>query len=130
MATTRRIFYSGIPAIANSSNIMLPYGSTGGPGFGWSNVNVVAIGGEWRATPELTLRAGMQFNNNPVHGSDVTLGLVAPGVTTSEFSAGLSYRVSKNSSIDLAAYYAPKGSVSGPEVTPLGQTPGSNITPR
>ena len=92
MADYKAIFYSGIPAIANSSNIMLPYGSTGGPGFGWSNVNVVAIGGEWRATPELTLRAGMQFNNNPVHGSDVTLGLVAPGVTTSEFSAGLSYR--------------------------------------
>ena len=51
MADYKAIFYSGIPAIANSSNIMLPYGSTGGPGFGWSNVNVVAIGGEWRATP-------------------------------------------------------------------------------
>ena len=33
-----------------------------------------------------------------------------------------------NSTIDLAGYYAPKVSVSGPEVTPFGQTPGSNIT--
>ena len=58
----------------------------------------------------------------------MTLGLVAPGVTTSQFSAGFSYRVTRNSSIDLAGYYAPKGKVSGPEVTPFGPTPGSNIT--
>ena len=128
MADYRAIFYSGVPAIANPSNVMLPYGATNGPGFGWSNVNVIAVGGEWRATPQLTLRGGVEFNNNPVHGADVTLGLVAPGVTTSQFSAGLSYRVTRNSSIDLAGYYCPKGKVSGPEMTPFGPTPGSNIT--
>jgi long-chain fatty acid transport protein len=127
MLDYKGIFYQGIPAVANSSRIALPYGSTGGPGFGWSNVNVVALGAEWRATAELTLRAGVEFNNNPVHGSDVTLNLVAPGVTTAEISGGLSYRVSKASSVDLAAYYAPKGSVSGAEVTPYGPTPGSTI---
>ena len=128
MLDYKGIFYTGIPAIANSSHIMLPYGSSGGPGFGWSNVNVVALGAEWRANPQLTLRAGVEVNNNPVHGSDVTLNLIAPGVTTSQFSAGLTYRVSKNSSIDLAGYYAPRGSVSGSEITPFGPTPGSNIT--
>jgi long-chain fatty acid transport protein len=127
MLDYKGIFYAGVPAVAESSRIMLPYGSTGGPGFGWSNVNVVALGAEWRATPALTLRAGMEFNNNPVHGRDVTLNLVAPGVTTAEFSAGGTYRVSRNSSIDFAAYYAPQGSVSGPEVTPFGPTPFSNI---
>ncbi len=128
MVDYKGIFYSGIPAIANASNIQLAYGASGGPGFGWSNVNVLALGAEWRATPVLTLRAGLEFNNNPVHGADVTLGLLAPAVTTSQFSAGLSYRATKNSSIDLAGYYAPKGSVSGSEITPYGPTPGSNIT--
>ena len=33
----------------------------------------------------------------------------------------------KNSSIDLAGYYAPKGSVSGSEITLYGPTPASNI---
>ena len=106
----------------------MPFGAVGSAGFSWSNVNVVALGAEWRATPQLTLRAGVEFNNNPVHPADILGGLLAPGVTTSQFSAGLSYRVSKNSSIDLAGYYAPKGSVSGQEVTPSGPTPGSNIT--
>jgi long-chain fatty acid transport protein len=128
MADYKVIFYSAIPAIGNASDIRLPYGASGGPGFGWSNVNVLALGAEWRATPALTLRAGLEFNNNPVHGADVTLGLLAPAVTTSQFSAGLSYRVTKNSSIDLAGYYAPKGNVSGSEITPYGPTPGSNIT--
>ena len=128
IADYKAIFYSGVPAIADSSHIMLPYGSTDGPGFGWRNVNVIAVGAEWRATPQLTLRAGMEFNNNPVHGADITLNLTAPGVTTSQFSGGLSYRVSPNSTIDLAGYYAPKVSVSGPEVTPYGPTPFSNIT--
>ncbi len=128
MVDYKGIFYEGIPAIANASNIQLPYGASGGPGFGWSNVNVLALGAEWRATPVLTLRAGLEFNNNPVHGADVTLGMLAPAVTTSQFSGGLSYRVSKNSSIDLAGYYAPKGNVSGSEITPYGPTPGSNIT--
>jgi long-chain fatty acid transport protein len=128
MADYKAIFYSGVPAIADPSNVRLPFGATNGPGFGWSNVNVIAVGGEWRATPQLTLRAGFEYNNNPVHGRDVTLNLVAPGVTTSQISAGLTYRVTPNSSIDLAGYYCPKGRVSGPEVTPFGPTPFSNIT--
>ncbi len=89
MVDYKGVFYSGIPAIANASDIRLPYGAFGGPGFGWSKVNVLALGGEWRATPVLTLRAGLEFNNNPVHGAEVTLGLLAPAVTTSQFSAGL-----------------------------------------
>ena len=44
------------------------------------------------------------------------------------FSKPALYRVSKNSEIELAGYYAAKVSVSGPEVTPFGLTPGSNIT--
>ena len=127
MLDYKGIFYEGVPAISNSSNIMALFGSSGGPGFGWSNVNVVALGAEWRANPALTLRAGMEFNNNPVHGQDVTLNLVAPGVTTAEFSVGGSYRISKNSSIDFAAYYAPQGSVSGPETIQGMQIPFSNI---
>ena len=128
MLDYKGIFYSGVPAVADPSNVRLPFGATGGPGFGWGNVHVAALGAEWRATPALTLRAGVEVNNNPVHGQDVTINILAPGVTTSQFSAGLSYRVSPNSTIDLAGYYAPKVHVSGAEVTPFGPTPGSNIT--
>ncbi len=128
MLDYKGIFYGGVPSVADPVNFSVPFGAAGSAGFGWSNVNVIAVGAEWRATPQLTLRAGVEFNNNPAHPADILGGLLAPGVTTSQFSAGLSYRVSKNSTIDLAGYYAPKGSVSGEEVTPFGPTPGSNIT--
>ena len=128
MLDYKGIFYEGVPAVANPVNFSVPFGAAGSAGFGWSNVNVVALGAEWRAAPYLTLRAGMEFNNNPVHPADILGGLFAPGVTTSQFSAGLSYRISPNSTIDLAGYYVPKVSISGQEVTPLGPTPFSNIT--
>ena len=127
MADYKHIFYSGVDSVGDSSQIRLPFGSTGGPGFGWQDVDVIALGAEWRATTQLTLRAGIEFNTNPVRSSDVTLNILAPEVTTSQYSVGMSYRVSKNSSIDLAGYYAASGSVSGSEVTPAGVTPGSNI---
>jgi len=128
MLDYKGIFYSGVPAVADPSNVRLPYGATGGPGFGWGNVHVVALGAEWRAAPSLTLRAGVEVNNNPVHGRDVTFNIIAPAVTTSQFSAGLSYRMSRNSTIDLAGYYCPKVHVSGAELTPLGPTQFSNIS--
>ena len=127
MADYKHIFYSAVDLVGDSSRIQLPYGSTGGPGFGWRDVDVIALGAEWRATPKFTLRAGVEFNTNPVRSNDVTLNILAPGVTTSQFSAGLSYRVTPNSTIDVAGYYAASGGVSGPEVTPKGVTPGSNI---
>ena len=114
MADYKHIFYSNVAAVGNSSQVAAQFGSTGGPGFGWRDVDVIAFGAEWRAMPKLTLRAGAEFNTNPVTSRNVTLNILAPGVTTSQYSAGLSYRVTANSSLDLAAYYAANGGASGP----------------
>jgi long-chain fatty acid transport protein len=128
MLDYKGIFYEGVPAVANPVNFSVPFGFMSSAGFGWSNVNVVALGAEWRATPQLTLRAGVEYNNNPVPPGDILGAVIAAGLTTSQFSAGLSYRITPNSTIDLAGYYCPKGKVSGTEVIPSGPTPGSNIT--
>ncbi len=119
MADYKHIFYSGVDAVGDFSRTMQLFGSSGGPGFGWRDVDVVALAAEWRATQKLTLRAGFEFNTNPIGASDVTLNVLAPGVTTSQFSGGLSYRLSPHSSIDLAGYYAPSTTVSGPEYAPV-----------
>lgn len=128
MLDYKRIFYSSVKSIGNSSLNPFPFGWSNGPGFGWKDVDVIALGAEWRATKELTLRAGYAHNTNPVRSRDAMINILAPGVVTDHFSAGLSYAVSKNSQIDLAAVYVPKHSVSGPEVLPgFGPVPGSNI---
>ncbi len=128
MADYKHVFYSGVPAIHNSSRIPQLFGSSGGPGFGWSDVDVVAVGAEWRPTQALTLRLGYEHNTNPLTGRDITLGLMAPGITTDQFSGGVSYAINQNSTIQLAGYYDPRNTVSGIEVTPGGPNPAGIIT--
>ena len=58
---------------------------------------------------------------------DVTLGILAPGIVEHHISAGGSYRVSDRDAIDFSVGYVLPHTVNGPEVTPFGVTPGSNI---
>jgi long-chain fatty acid transport protein len=63
----------------------------------------------------LTLRAGYSHNTDPIRSANVMLNILAPGVVVDHVSAGASYALNKNSSIDFAAVYAPQNSVSGLE---------------
>lgn len=126
MADYRHIFYGGVPAIANTGATLgaVPLGAHGGPGFGWKDVDVISIAAAWKATKDLTLRAGYSHNNNPIGSDQVFFNTVAPGVVTDHISAGASYAVSKNLDIDLAAAYVPKVTTTGAD--PFGN-PGSTI---
>ncbi len=128
MADYKHIFYSSVNSVGNSTVFTgVPFGANGGPGFGWSDVDVISLGAEWRATPGWTLRAGYAHNTNPVGPNDVTLNILAPGVVTDHISAGFSGRVDDHSIIDVAAMYVPTNTVSGIEVTPFGPNPGRTI---
>lgn len=131
LADYKHIFYGEIPSIANSSLLFLngtAFGSSGGPGFGWHDVDVVSLGAEWRANTALTLRAGYSHNTNPIRSADAMLNILAPGVVVDHVSAGASYALNKNASIDFAAVYAPQNSVSGLEYLPgFGANPASNM---
>ncbi len=113
MADYQRIFYSGVDAVANSSTAQAAYGSTGGPGFGWHDVNVYKVGAEYRLNPMWTLRAGYAYSDNPVQTSDVMFNILAPGVVTHHFTVGASYKVSEHSTIDAAFVYAPEVKTTG-----------------
>jgi long-chain fatty acid transport protein len=119
------IKYGDVPSIANSSlNIFQcdPYtpasygncpGGANGPGFGWSNVNVIKLGVEWGYSPNVTLRAGFNKSTNPVHGADVTFNILAPAVITKHYTFGGTYKMSKDAELTWAYMYAPKNSVTG-----------------
>ena len=131
LADYKHIFYGEVASIANSSLLFLsgvPFGASGGPGFGWRDVDVVSLGAEWRATPALTLRAGYSHNTNPISAADAMLNILAPGVITDHVSAGASYAYGKNASFDFATVYAPEQSVTGLEYLPgFGANTGSSI---
>lgn len=119
----QHIFYSSINSIADSSQVPLPLGSPGGPGFGWHDVNVYKFGAEWRANDIWTFRVGYAYCDNPVQSADVTLNILAPGITTNHFTAGASYAISAKDTLEFSGMYAPESTISGMEVTPMGANP-------
>ncbi len=108
-----RILYSGVASVANSSSVQAQLGASDGPGFGWKDINVVKLGLQWQATPALTLRAGYNRGGNPIGSADVTFNILAPGVITDHYTAGLTWAVTANDEISAALMYAPKQSVTG-----------------
>ncbi len=109
----QRINYSGVTSIANPSTNRVPLGFAGGPGFGWSDINVFKLGVQWQAATALTLRAGFNKSDNPIQSRDVTFNIVAPGVTTTHITLGGTYALSPNTELTIAYMHAPKKSVTG-----------------
>ena len=103
MVDYKHIFYSKIPSVGNSSAIPLPFGASGGPGFGWHDVDVFKIGAEWRASPAWTLRAGYAHNTNPIKSTDVTLNIIAPGVVTDHITGGFATRSTRTTPLTSPA---------------------------
>jgi len=131
MVDWKHIFYSGVPAINNQMAPIYPgsLGTSNGPGFGWKDVDSIAVGFEWNYTDHLTLRAGYAYNTQPITSANVMLNIVAPGVVTSHITGGFTYTVNHNNAIDFAVMYAPRVYVSGQEYLPgLGYNPYSNIS--
>ena len=62
----QRINYAGVTSIGNTSTNQVPLGSSGGPGFGWSNIDVFKLGVQWRVMSNLTLRTGLNIADNPI----------------------------------------------------------------
>lgn len=126
MLDYQRIWYSKVPALGNTATAGA-LGLKGGAGFGWKDVNVVKLGASWKQSDKMTWRFGYAYSTNPIPPSQVTFNILAPGVTRSHFTAGATYKMNSRDQIDFALQFVPEGRVSGPEVTPFGVTPGSDI---
>lgn len=119
----QRILYSGVQSISNSSaQGLTPLGAGSGPGFGWSDIDVVKFGVQWQATPQLALRGGINHGGNPIQGRDVTFNILAPGVVTTHYTAGATYALSPNTEVSMSFMHAPRQTVSGPTALPFGGT--------
>ncbi len=126
MLDYKRIWYSDIKSINNSSTIASTAGVTGnpafflgadgGPGFGWQDIDIFKFGVEWRANDSWTWRAGYAHSDNPIGSRDVMFNILAPGVIEDEYTAGFKYKWSENLDLELSGMYAPESSVSGREL--------------
>lgn len=112
------INYGGVASIANPSNnggatVANTLGGNGDRGFGWSNVDVIKLGVEYKYNSTVTVRAGYNHSKNPIQARDVTFNFLAPGVIKDHLTLGVTYNVSKDSELTLAYMHAFKNSVEG-----------------
>lgn len=129
MADWRRIFYSGVDAVANPSTnlfncvggqIQSCLGGSQGAGFGWHDINVYKVGVEMRRLlPSLDLRFGYAYSEQPYEKRDVMINVLAPGIMTHHFTVGgLIHEVLPNLDLEFAAAYAPAARIEGFELNP------------
>ena len=102
----QRIDYADVAAVGNPSSNRAPLGSAGGPGFGWRNITVYKLGGEYQFTHGVSLRMGFNHSDNPIRGRDVTFNILAPGVVQNHVTLGASYALSDRSELSLAYMHA------------------------
>jgi len=111
----QKIRYSKVKLLSNSASLLLDsnieFGEENGPGLGWRDVEVWKLGYEWRYSQKLTFRFGLSLNNSPIDQSDVSQGVIMPGITTSERSIGGTYRFDNRNSVSVFMSWA-----SGPEI--------------
>lgn len=72
----------------------------------WDDQNVIQIGGAYKTSPDLTLRAGLNYANNPV--PDKYMNPLFPAIATTNVTVGAGYNFSKVSSVDFNYAYVPK----------------------
>jgi long-chain fatty acid transport protein len=117
-----QILYSDVPAIGNPGpgkigtvpNIVglaascpniSPYclGGSQGMGFGWRDQTVYKLGVAFKATPKLTLKAGLNYAKTPIPDELLTFNLLAPATTERHYSLGFTYTVNDN--LDISGMY-------------------------
>jgi len=109
----QRINYSGVKSISNPSTNMAPLGNSGGPGFGWQDVDVWKLGAAYQYNKQWTLRAGYNHGDNPIQARDVTFNILAPGVVKDHATLGVTYLTSTGGELTVSYMHAFENSVSG-----------------
>lgn len=72
----------------------------------WDDQNVLQLGGAYKTTPDLTLRAGVNLANNPV--PDQYMNPLFPAIAKTNVTVGAGYNFNKVSSVDFNYAYVPK----------------------
>lgn len=121
-ADYKRIFYDDIDALSNTNDITFGeiiadpdkrLGGDKGLGFGWEDINVYSIGLQYRANERLTLRAGYSDADEPWKNVNTLFNVLAPATVEKHASLGATYKLGKQSRINLAYTHAFRNTIEG-----------------
>ena len=106
-----------------------PDPATGLPrSLGWEDIQVVALGAQYRLNDRFVARAGVNLGDNPIPPEASAGNVLSPAVFEDHYAAGLGVRLTRDVGLDLAYYRATNSAVTGPLIGPSGPVPGTAVT--
>ncbi len=96
-------------------------------GIGWDDIWIAMIGVQYEASPKLTVRGGLNFNDTPITSERVFQSLGTPSTFQEHYTFGLGIKASPKLTINLAAYYTPRDEVSGQFLSYEGHVDGTEF---
>ena len=116
-ADIQQINYGNSKAVANTVNCLFvgacTLGQTGGPGFGWSDMTAYKLGVSYEHSKDLTLRAGLSTNRQPVKPGQTFFNILAPGVMENHLTLGGTWTLANKNELTLGYMHAFKKTVNG-----------------
>lgn len=110
---------------------MVSYEDTEGFGdvLGFDDINVIALGVQYKATERFTLRAGYNKSDNPIPSDRTFFTVATPAIFEDHYTVGLGVQATDNMQLNLTYYRVAENRISGPFVSPvIGPVPGTRVT--
>lgn len=117
-ADIQQINYGNSKAIANTADCMFAgtgclLGQSGGPGFGWRDMTVFKLGVSYEQSKDLTLRAGISTNRQPIPAGQTFFNILAPGVVENHLTLGGTWTMANKNELTVGYMHAFKKTVNG-----------------
>jgi long-chain fatty acid transport protein len=126
-ADIQQINYGNSKAIANpncsSAGCLL--GTSSGSGFGWRDMTVYKLGVSYELSKDMTLRAGVSTNRQPIPARETFFNILAPGVVENHLTLGGTWTLANKNELTVGYMHAFKKNVNGSgSVAPTGMGAG------
>jgi len=88
-------------------------GGNRGAGFGWKNMTIYKVGGQWTGDNGWTWRAGYSHGKQPIPESEVLFNILAPGVIEDHLTFGFTRGLSSGNEFSMSFMYGFNKEVTG-----------------
>lgn len=87
--------------------------STNEGGLGWDSAFAVAVGGNYQLTERFAIRAGYQYNTNPLQNTRVLFNIQSPAIVQHTISVGTTMNLTEALSTSIGYSYGFENKVAG-----------------
>ena len=98
---------------AGGTDLSSCLGGKNGAGFGWEDMTVYKLGGQWSSGNDWTWRAGFSHADQPIPDSEIVFNILAPGVIEDHATFGFTRKLSSGDEFNMSFMYAFNKKVSG-----------------